>query len=115
MYRANAVWAALLAGFIAGAQADCDCYGLDYTNGGSYLIDGYSENKFSFTSQFEGSCFDADIVPILISPEGYGYVCSAVRAGLDQVEQVSTWSVPPPLDLMFCTTNMPPARSHTRT
>ena len=36
------------------ALADCTCSGLDYTNGGSYLIDGSSDRQFVFTSQFEG-------------------------------------------------------------
>jgi hypothetical protein len=58
MYRPRPLRAsaALLASLIVGARGDCDCYGLDYTNGGSYLIDGNSETKFSFTSQFEGTC-----------------------------------------------------------
>jgi len=115
MYRPRPLRAiaALLASLIVGVRGDCDCYGLDYTNGGSYLIDGNSETKFSFTSQFEGtcpssrgsrfrigrlhtktgSCFDASIVPILISPEGYGYQCSPIESNLDNVEQVSTWCV----------------------
>ena len=33
---------------------DCSCSGLDYTNGGSYLIDGTSDSKFAFTSEFAG-------------------------------------------------------------
>jgi len=37
-----------------GARADCICSGLDYTNGGSYLIDGSSNNNFVFTSEFAG-------------------------------------------------------------
>jgi len=59
MYPAGSLWA-LLAGFATGAwaqgtdDAGCSCYGLDYTNGGSYLIDGNSDVKFSFTSLFEG-------------------------------------------------------------
>ena len=48
---AGAVIAALAA---RGAQADCICSGLDYTNGGSYLIDASSTNDFVFTSEFSG-------------------------------------------------------------
>jgi hypothetical protein len=32
----------------------CSCSGLDYTDGGSYLVDGSSTNDFTFTSEFEG-------------------------------------------------------------
>ncbi len=47
------LWACLtvLAGRVL---ADCTCSGLDYTNGGSYLIDGTSDREFVFTSQFQG-------------------------------------------------------------
>ncbi|KAK1759900.1 hypothetical protein QBC47DRAFT_294018, partial [Echria macrotheca] len=108
MYRARPFWAllALLAastwaqddaqGDATGdaAQTDeCSCTGLDYTNGGSYLIDGNSEASFTFTSEFDGNCFDASIVPILISPEGYGYTCSAIQSSLVRVEQVSTCNI----------------------
>lgn len=34
---------------------DCTCSGLDYTNGGSYLIDGTSDSNFVFTSEFAGA------------------------------------------------------------
>lgn len=44
-------WLALLA---AKAYADCSCAGLDYTNGGSYLIDGSVDADFSFNSVFDG-------------------------------------------------------------
>ena len=33
---------------------DCACIGLDYTNGGSYLLDGNSDDLFVFNSAFEG-------------------------------------------------------------
>ncbi len=36
------------------AHATCTCTGLDYGNGGSYLIDGSSSDRFTFTSIFEG-------------------------------------------------------------
>ena len=33
----------------------CSCSGLDYANGGSYLIDGTSDHNFTFTSVFNGT------------------------------------------------------------
>jgi hypothetical protein len=35
-------------------SADCTVTGLDYTNGGSYLIDATSNSPFTFTSLFQG-------------------------------------------------------------
>ncbi len=49
---AAVLWAA--AGLVS---ADCTCSGLDYTNGGSYLVDGTSNKQFIFTSQFQGAYF----------------------------------------------------------
>lgn len=37
------------------AAADCQCAGLDYTNGGSYFLDQSSTQLFTFTSLFEGA------------------------------------------------------------
>jgi hypothetical protein len=110
MFRPTALLA-VLASLVSTTWANCDCVGLDYTEGGSYLIDGYSDGLFSFTSVFEGTstwnkvscagiligtlgaCFDASIIPILISPEGYGYLCSQIHSAEDGIEQVSTWYV----------------------
>ncbi len=48
------LWASCLALLVGRALSDCTCSGLDYTNGGSYLIDGSSDKQFIFTSQFQG-------------------------------------------------------------
>ncbi|KAK0708017.1 hypothetical protein B0H67DRAFT_543401, partial [Lasiosphaeris hirsuta] len=98
MYSAGPLWF-LLAALVVSVSAQneiqqgCSCSGLDYTNGGSYLIDGNSDSNFTFTSVFNGACFDATIVPILISPEGYGYQCSVIQSGLDGVEQPSVCDI----------------------
>jgi hypothetical protein len=34
---------------------ECTCSGLDYVDGGSYLINADSEDEFTFTSVFEGT------------------------------------------------------------
>ncbi len=65
MHSAPLLWA-LLASFAVKTWAqeddyeyeedqECSCSGLDYTNGGSYLIDGNSDSQFTFTSVFEGT------------------------------------------------------------
>ncbi|KAK3361620.1 hypothetical protein B0T24DRAFT_496519, partial [Lasiosphaeria ovina] len=68
----------------------CSCSGLDYTNGGSYLIDGTSDRDFTFTST--GACFASTITPILISPDGFGYQCSPIASN-DGDEQPSECGV----------------------
>lgn len=35
--------------------ADCVSYGVDFANGGSYNIDGSSNENFSFATVFQGS------------------------------------------------------------
>lgn len=71
-------------------QGQCTCSGLDYTNGGSYLVDGNSDDDFTFTSVFEG-CFESTITPVLVSPDAVGYECTAVESQQDGVEQSSAW------------------------
>ncbi|AEO63873.1 uncharacterized protein THITE_2015860, partial [Thermothielavioides terrestris NRRL 8126] len=70
----------------------CSCSGLDYTDGGSYLVDGSSTNDFTFTSEFE-ECAQSTITPILVSPDGYGYECSPIESQLDGVEQSSSCAI----------------------
>lgn len=36
------------------AQQTCSSYGVDYSNGGSYYIDGSSNQYFTFISVFQG-------------------------------------------------------------
>ena len=71
-------------------EGQCTCSGLDYTNGGSYLVDGNSDDDFTFTSVFEG-CFDSTITPVLVSPDAIGYECTPVESQQDGVEQSSVW------------------------
>ncbi|KAK4184665.1 hypothetical protein QBC35DRAFT_391212, partial [Podospora australis] len=73
-------------------DGECSCSGLDYTDGGSYLVNGNSDDDFSFTSVFEG-CFDAIITPVLVSPGAVGYECSPIDALEDGVEQASSCPV----------------------
>ncbi|KAM7203054.1 hypothetical protein V8F33_002402 [Rhypophila sp. PSN 637] len=87
---------AWLALFPLQALADlgtCRCTGLDYSNGGSYLVDGSSDDPFTFTSMFE-SCGEADIVaPILVDPEGSQYPCTGISMQEDGQEQQSSCEI----------------------
>ncbi|KAK4168450.1 hypothetical protein QBC43DRAFT_201858, partial [Cladorrhinum sp. PSN259] len=76
-------------GYNGETNADqCTCSGLDYTDGGSYLVDANSDDDFAFTSVFEG-CFESTITPILVSPDAIGYECSPLESQQDGVEQSS--------------------------
>ncbi|KAK0619364.1 hypothetical protein B0T14DRAFT_392377, partial [Immersiella caudata] len=71
----------------------CTCTGLDYTNGGSYLVDGTSDAPFTFTSVFQ-SCVISDIVePILLDPTGTGYLCSAIYMDAEGEQQQSSCEI----------------------
>ncbi|KAK1768270.1 hypothetical protein QBC33DRAFT_558430 [Phialemonium atrogriseum] len=89
MARGLIFYTALLASCVSLAQAqECSSTGLDYTNGGSYLIDGTSDDYFVFTSAFSG-CDDTDISPILIDPDGNDYSCTDIATQPDDTDQVS--------------------------
>ncbi|KAK0754869.1 hypothetical protein B0T18DRAFT_290158, partial [Schizothecium vesticola] len=71
----------------------CTCTGLDYTDGGSYLVDGSSNDDFSFTSVFR-SCGQPDTVePILLDPEGVGYLCTEINMGAEGQQQYSSCQI----------------------
>lgn len=44
----------LLLGRVWAAEAACSSYGVDYSNGGAYLIDASSNQYFSFITVFQG-------------------------------------------------------------
>ncbi|KAM7220448.1 hypothetical protein V8F06_004227 [Rhypophila decipiens] len=88
-------WAALttlLLGVYAQDQPQCSCFGLDYTNGGSYLVDGNSDSNFAFTSVFTG-CIDSSIIPILVSPDGIAYECTSIETQPDNTDQASQCAI----------------------
>jgi hypothetical protein len=41
---------------------ECTCSGLDYVDGGSYLMNANSDDEFTFTSVFEGLSFSHRVV-----------------------------------------------------
>jgi len=67
MARSFALIALGLVTFALGVAAqECNCTGLDYTDGGSYLIDGNSDTKFSFNSAFYGVFYPGSSVRKLL-------------------------------------------------
>ncbi|CAK7212709.1 hypothetical protein SCUCBS95973_001555 [Sporothrix curviconia] len=68
---------------------DCFGMGLDYTDGGSYLVAGSSNLSFTFHSTFEG-CPDGFVTPILVDPLGNQYSCDDIESQPDDAQQTST-------------------------
>jgi hypothetical protein len=81
--------AALLFAATAFAQ-NCSCMGLDYTDGGSYLIDGSVQLPFTFHSVFEG-CPDGFVTPVLVDSNGNQYACGDIESQPDDSQQTSQW------------------------
>ncbi|KAL1853978.1 hypothetical protein VTK73DRAFT_8854 [Phialemonium thermophilum] len=80
--------AALVLRIVSAQDEGCSSTGLDYTNGGSYLIDATSEDNFTFTSLFDG-CDYTWITPILIGPDDTQYNCTDIETQPDDSEQIS--------------------------
>ncbi|KAK4159998.1 hypothetical protein QBC43DRAFT_168826, partial [Cladorrhinum sp. PSN259] len=73
----------------------CQSTGLDYTDNGSYLIDGSAPGNFSFASIFEGSCSQVLISPTIRDQDNNKvYSCSAISPDPSGSVQISTCSIP---------------------
>src|SRR4051812_3269224 len=67
----------------------CTCTGLDYTNEGSYLIDGSLTSNFTFLSVFS-SCAQQDACqPILLGPNNRQYPCTTINMDTTDSQQSS--------------------------
>ncbi|KAK3994650.1 hypothetical protein QBC44DRAFT_367492 [Cladorrhinum sp. PSN332] len=84
---------ALASLFILRVTAACTSYGVDYANGGSYYIDGSSNQYFSFITIFQG-CTQESISPVLIGPDNSQYACSVIRTEPAGVQVTSTCGIP---------------------
>ncbi|CAK7202755.1 hypothetical protein SEUCBS139899_005482 [Sporothrix eucalyptigena] len=76
-----------------GVLADCSSYGVDYSNGGAYYIDGTSNTYFSFITIFQG-CTQESISPILVDPDNNQYACSAISTTPAGAQETSTCGIP---------------------
>lgn len=106
----------LLALLALRASGTCTSYGVDYSNGGSYYIDGSSNQYFSFVTVFQGKtgivtvtpwavqvrsrrggadaragCSQETISPVLVGPDGSVYTCSAIQTEPAGTQVTSTW------------------------
>ncbi|KAK4154180.1 hypothetical protein C8A00DRAFT_43041 [Chaetomidium leptoderma] len=83
----------LLALLALRASAECTSYGVDYSNGGTYYIDGASNQYFSFVTVFQG-CSQETINPVLVGPNDNAYACSAIKTNPAGVQVTSTCGIP---------------------
>ncbi|KAL8357518.1 hypothetical protein RB601_009128 [Gaeumannomyces tritici] len=93
IFRPHLLLAALLALCLGVLGQSCSSYGVDYSNGGSYYIDGSSNQYFTFISVFQG-CSSELVSPVLVSPEGNQYACSAIQVGQSGVQVSSQCGIP---------------------
>lgn len=91
----HTIWL-LLAVLLARVSADtaaCSSYGVDYSNGGSYYIDGSSNQYFSFNTVFQG-CTQETLSPVLVGPDGNQYACSNINTTPAGSQVTSTCGIP---------------------
>ncbi|KAK0616229.1 hypothetical protein B0T14DRAFT_242742 [Immersiella caudata] len=74
-------------------HAQCTSYGVDFSNGGRYNIDGTSNQYFSFITVFQ-DCQQESINPVLVGPDGSEYACSAIRTQPSGQQVTSTCGIP---------------------
>lgn len=77
--------------FVARAFADCQSFGYDFVDGGSYFQNISSSDDFTFITYFEGCEGEGTITPILVDPNENGYFCSDIATGPDDALLNSTW------------------------
>ena len=81
---------ALLVGLSARVvSAQCQSFGVDIVNGGTYYINPASTASFSFTTGFTGTCTTDDL-PLLQLPDGTELICGFINEAANTVA-TSTW------------------------
>ncbi|KAL3421058.1 hypothetical protein PVAG01_07503 [Phlyctema vagabunda] len=78
----------LLATWISYVLAECESYGMDFQDTGSYFINSLDTSPFTVVSQFDG-CVDIANV-ILIAPNDDSWLCTDVSMTPDDTNQLST-------------------------
>jgi hypothetical protein len=58
----------IFAGFAKYAKGQCESYGVDFVNGGSYFIDNTLATNFTFLSEFDGRVVEFALVLSLTHP-----------------------------------------------
>ena len=81
----------LIVALVAEVFAQCQSYGVDFVDGGSYFQNISSSDDFTFISYFEGCAGEGSITPILVDPNEDEYFCSDIETSPDDVNFNSTW------------------------
>jgi hypothetical protein len=81
----------LLLAFVLEALADCQSYGIDFTNGGSYFQNLSATDDLTFVTQFEGCEGEGSITPLLVNPNKEEHFCSDIATSPDDTSFNSTW------------------------
>lgn len=68
----------------------CDTFGVDFQNEGSYFQNSLSTDNFTFVSRFEG-CQNTFAKNSLVDPSGYSIPCSNTDTQPDDTPELSTW------------------------
>ncbi|KAF2089560.1 hypothetical protein K490DRAFT_55153 [Saccharata proteae CBS 121410] len=88
--RSTAGSLAMLGLFVRGVLSDCESYGMDFQNKGSYFQNSLSTDNFTFVSQFEGCESDAVAFNYIVDPNGDQTQCSNTPMSPDDVNELST-------------------------
>ncbi|PVI01680.1 hypothetical protein DM02DRAFT_654286 [Periconia macrospinosa] len=70
-------------------RADCQSYGMDFQQGGSYFQNTNSNDPFTFVSQFDG-CNPDTCYNVFVDNEGAQTLCSDTKLTPDDTNQLST-------------------------
>jgi hypothetical protein len=81
----------LAIGFAVRGAAQCQSYGYDFVDGGSYFQNISSSDDFTFIGYFEGCEGEGSITPILVDPNEDEYFCSDIPTSPNDALFNSTW------------------------
>lgn len=91
MFRSWVLLFAVAFALIVRVCAQCQSYGYDFVDGGSYFQNISSTDDFTFISFFEGCEGEGSITPILVDPNENEYFCSDIDTSPDDTLFNSTW------------------------
>lgn len=80
---------AVMASLAPSIIADCQSFGVDFQDGGSYFQNSLSKDNFTFVSQFEG-CQNDQTLNLLVNPNGTQVQCSNTDLQPDDTNELST-------------------------
>ncbi|KAF2493425.1 hypothetical protein BU16DRAFT_465305 [Lophium mytilinum] len=77
------------------AMADCESFGMDFQDGGSYFQNSLSSDPFTFVSQFEAlttceGCDNDTATNVFVDPNGDQYLCTDTALQPDDTDELST-------------------------